>query len=206
MIDLDFAKFTQLYLQSLNGGEAYPEVFDAVLTKHNLSTDVVWTAANENLLIPTPVVEQPAYSESVMAWAGGSLLMKDETFLCYVLKGKAGENMEILYWDAAAYAAAGSAPVKGTQTGILATQSNNSTRDQGPIRYTSVRLSGDVFYARVHDKATDTYGPVRADSITMLLTRTANTYKDNPAKAANLNFARAYLQYINVLVSYLGTN
>jgi len=47
---------------------------------------------------------------------------------------------------------------------------------------------------------------VRADSITALLTRTANAYVNNPAKAANLNFARAYLQYIDVLGDYLGTD
>jgi len=201
-----YAKFTQLYLQSLNGGDAYPEVFDAVLTKHNLSTDVVWTAEDESLLVATPTVQQPAYSDAVMAWAGGSVLMKDETFLCYVLSGKATENTEILYWAAAAYAAAGDAPVKGTQTGMLTVQSYDSRKDQAPIRYTSVRLSGNVYYARVHDTAADTYGPVRADSITALLTRTANAYVNNPAKTANLNFARAYLQYIDVLASYLGTN
>jgi len=189
-----YAKFTQLYLQSLHGGDAYPEVFDAVLTKHNLSTDVVWTAEDESLLVATPTVQQPAYSDAVMAWAGGSVLMKDETFLCYVLSGKATENTEILYWAAAAYAAAGDAPVKGTQTGMLTVQSYDSRKDQAPIRYTSVRLSGNVYYARVHDTAADTYGPVRADSITALLTRTANAYVNNPAKTANLNFARAYLQ------------
>jgi len=200
-----YAKFTQLYLQSLHGGDAYPEVFDAVLTKHGLSTDVTWTAENESLLVETPKVQQPAYSDAVTAWAGGSVLMKDETLLCYVLTDKANENMEALYWDAAGYAAV-SDPVKGTETGTLAFQSYDSTCDQAPIRYTSVRLSADVFYVRAYDKTADVYGPVRADSITALLTRTANAYVNNPAKAANLNFARAYLQYIDVLGDYLGTD
>ena len=178
-----------------------------MLSKHNLSTDVIWTEADNALIDDQIQVTQPEYNADFAAWAGTSLLLKDQTGLSFVLNGKFAENAEVLYWNAADYAAVADAPVKGTQTGMLEKGSYDKNRDQAVATGISVRLSGvSQFYVRVYDPATGAYSAVRADSITANLTRMIDKYTGDAENAVKLDFARAYLLYIGAVADYRGTN
>jgi hypothetical protein len=199
---LRFAKFTQLYLDSTMDVSC----FEAVLEKHGLSTDLVWTEEDNALVGEQIVVDQPAYSTNVVGWAGSSLLMKDQTGLCFVAKGKLTADYEILYWSETAYEAANGNPVAGTESGKLDVIEYSASYDQGLKSGISARLSGDVYYARLYNKATGEYGQVKGDSVALCLARMVNTYEGKLDKEINLKFAKAYLLYAEKVAAALATN
>ena len=201
-----FAKHTQLYLANANDTSVFEKikVFDNVLSKHNLATTVEWTAVDDALLIDQIVVTQPEYSTNFTAWAGTSLLMKDQTGLGFVLKGKFNDDVEVLYWNASDYAKNSAAPVKGTETGVLEKIAYSSSYDQGLKTGISARLSEEEYYVRMYNTSTGEYSEVKADSVVTNLCRIANKYSDGSNDKA-LNFARAYLKYAATAKEYLGS-
>ena len=194
-----FAKYTQIYLEDAD----HIGVFEDVLSKHNLATNVEWTAEDESLLHEQIVVTQPEYSTDFIAWAGTSLLMKDQTGLCFVLNGKFTDEIEVLYWNASDYEANSASPIKGTETGVLEKIEYSKSRDQALKTGISARLSDEVYYVRMYNTSTGAYSEVKADSVATNLTRMVNKYTDGSNNKA-LYFAAAYLKYAATAKAYLG--
>ena len=194
-----FAKYTQIYLEDAD----HIGVFEDVLSKHNLATNVEWTAEDESLLHEQIVVTQPEYSTDFIAWAGTSLLMKDQTGLCFVLDGKFTDEIEVLYWNASDYEANSASPIKGTETGVLEKIEYSKSRDQALKTGISARLSDEVYYVRMYNTSTGAYSEVKADSVATNLTRMVNKYTGGSNNKA-LYFAAAYLKYAATAKAYLG--
>lgn len=194
-----FAKYTQIYL----GDTENVSVFESVLSKHGLATNVEWTDSDASLLKEQIVVTQPEYSTNFTAWAGTSLLMKDQTGLGFVLKGQFEDTVEVLYWNESDYADNSTSLIKGTESGVLETIAYSTKYDQALKSGISARLSEDVYYVRMYNTTTGEYSEVKADSVATNLTRMVNKYSDGSNDKA-LYFAQAYLKYAATAKAYLG--